>query len=79
MLNLVSKVSRKGLRETVSDTLKYTSHVQKICDKANKVFHMIKRNVSRLLPNQQKLHLYKSMVLMVCVNVVRLGARLKST
>ena len=27
------------------------------------MFHMVKRNVSRLLPYQQKLHLYKSMVL----------------
>ena len=55
--------SEKDLGTTVSDTLKWTSHVQKVCDKANKVFHMVKRNVSRLLPYQQKLHLYKSMVL----------------
>ena len=52
--------SEKDLGITVSDTLKWTSHVQKVCDKANKVFHMVKRKVSRLLPYQQKLHLYKS-------------------
>ena len=46
---------------TISNDLKWNKHVDKVCSKALKVFHMIRRNTSKL-GWKAKLDLYKSMV-----------------
>ena len=51
---------------TLSRHLKWNLHIDKICAKAMKVFHMIKRNVSDL-SSAAKLNLYKSMIVPILI------------
>ena len=51
---------------TLSGDLKLNLHIDKVCAKAMKLFHMIKRNVSGL-PSAAKLNLYKSMIVPILI------------
>ena len=51
---------------TLSRHLKWNLHIDKVCAKAMKVFHMIKRNVSDL-SSAAKLNLYKSMIVPILI------------
>ena len=55
------KENQKDLGLLVDSGLRWKTHIEKACSKANVVFFQIKRNVSNLSMNT-KLELYKSMI-----------------
>ena len=57
---------QNGLGLTLSCDLKWNLHIDKVCAKAMKMSHMIKRNISEL-SSAAKLRLYKSMIVPILI------------
>ena len=64
---ITMKKSQKDLGLLVDSGLRWKSHIEKACSKANAVFFQIKRNVSNL-SMKTKLELYKSTIVSTLVN-----------